>query len=193
MPILTEHENPPSKPFDCSIIEKEGTWWVAKVKPRQEKAFAFDLLEQGIDYYLPFYEKKTKRSDGKFRKSTLVLFPSYVPFVSEKPYGLLKKNRLATILSIEAQKRFKKEINQIYLAHTIDSILEPAPMKMPAEVGDAIEIIAGPLIGVQGMLSEITIEKAKVILEVKGLGNVKIFIDIRMIKKCGCISGLCAS
>jgi hypothetical protein len=29
--------------------------------------FAFELLELGVDYALPCYEKKVRRSDGKFR------------------------------------------------------------------------------------------------------------------------------
>jgi len=43
MPILSQKNIPTSKPFKDSILKKEGTWWVAKLKPRQEKAFAFVL------------------------------------------------------------------------------------------------------------------------------------------------------
>ncbi len=42
-----------------------------KVKPRKEKAFAYDLLEKKLEYYLPMYTKVTKRSDGKNGKHRL--------------------------------------------------------------------------------------------------------------------------
>lgn len=183
MPIISSKNNPPSKSFEGSILENKGTWWVAKTRPRQEKTFAFDLLEQGIDYYLPFYEKKSKRSDGKLRKSTLILFPSYVPFISEKPFELLKNNRIATILPIKAQQKFKSEIHQIYIVSTCGLHIEPVSLGPLAKVGDSIEIIAGPLCGGHGTISEITKNKVVIIFGVETLGSAKIVIDAFHIRK----------
>lgn len=181
MPILSDKNNPPSKSFECSILEKLGTWWVAKVKPRQEKAFAFDLLEQGIDYYLPFYEKKTKRSDGKFRKSTLVLFPSYVPFLSENPFGLLRQNRIATILPITDQKKFRAELNQISLAQESSVVIHPHCLSEREALsgGAEVRISSGILKGLTGSI--VSNQKKFMILTVTGLGSVKVIVNHQML------------
>jgi hypothetical protein len=52
---------PPSRFPDVPIEQAKERWWIAKVKPRQEKQLAFDFLEFGIEYYLPLYEKLTIR------------------------------------------------------------------------------------------------------------------------------------
>jgi hypothetical protein len=182
MPNLSAKNNPPPISFETSILEKEGTWWVAKVKPRQEKAFAFDLLKQGVDYCLPYYEKKTLRSDGKFRKSILVLFPSYVPFISERPYDFLKLGRITTILPVEAQQRFKKELHYLFLANASGTLIEPVLKTEQFLQGEPVEIIAGPLSGATGVVINTKNEKSAVILSIDGLGCAKIVIDVKEIK-----------
>lgn len=182
MPILPEKDNPPSKLFECSILEKEGTWWVAKVKPRQEKAFAFDLLEQGIDYYLPFYEKKTKRSDGKFRKSLLVLFPSYVPFISEKPFDHLNQNRVATILPVKLQERFKKELHYVSLSISSGVQIEPISTSGKFKSGDQVKIVGGPMCGAEGVVLDSFRNKISISLSIEYLGCAKITVDDIYIK-----------
>jgi hypothetical protein len=69
-------ENPPTRHPAGPISESKEPWWVAKVKPRQEKAIAFDLIARSIDYYLPMFTKVVRRKDNnKPRKSILSLFP----------------------------------------------------------------------------------------------------------------------
>jgi hypothetical protein len=179
---LVAKNNPPPKSFESLILEKEGTWWVAKVKPHQEKAFAFDLLKRGVDYCLPCYEKKALRSDGKFRKSILVLFPSYVPFISEKPYDFLKLGRIATILPIKAQERFKKELHYLFLANASGTPIEPVLKTEQFLRGEPVEIIAGPLSGATGVVVDIKNDKRAVVLSIDGLGCAKIIINVREIK-----------
>jgi len=182
MPILSAKDNPPSKSFDSSILKTEGMWWVAKVKPRQEKAFAFELLEQGIDYALPYYEKKVRRSDGKLRKSTLVLFPSYVPFICGAPHSeLLKKDRISVILPVKMQERFKKELHALFLAQAAGAMIEPVPAEMPYLVGESVEITSGPLSGTMGIVVDTRNEVRSVVLSVDGLGSAKVTVDVGMI------------
>lgn len=176
MPILSIKNNPPSKTFEGSILEKDGTWWIAKVKPRQEKVFAFDLLEQGIDYYLPFYEKKTKRNDGKIRKSQLVLFPSYVPFIIENPFNLLRKDRVVTFLPIGIQQKFKKNLQFILLANQTSTLIEPVTDYEKYEEGNTVEIIDGCLTGATGKIVMYAIDKGTVILSIAYLGFAKVEI-----------------
>ena len=78
--MLKPADNPdPRWPRDRSLAADLGQWWVARVKPRHEKALAGDLARQGVGYYLPLMTKRTVRRDnGKVRKSIVCLFPGYL-------------------------------------------------------------------------------------------------------------------
>lgn len=175
MSILSQNANPPTCNLNCSILDTEEIWWIAKVKPRQEKAFAFELLEREIGYYFPMYTKVSRRSDGKNRKTLLALFPSYVPFVSDNPYSLLKINRLATIVPVRAQTRFKKQLNQVYVANESGLQVEPVNT-FKYQRGDFVKIITGPLKGIIGKIirfrNQITIH-----LEVESMGFVCVSVN----------------
>lgn len=85
-------ENPlPRYPEGRDLQADTGMWVVAHLKSRQEKAFAQDLMREGIPYYLPLVEKRTRRRDnGKWRKSILPLFPGYVAVAApEEVWGEL--------------------------------------------------------------------------------------------------------
>lgn len=175
MPVLSLKDNPPSKPFASSILNKEGTWWVAKVRPRQEKVFAFDLLDQGVDYYLPYNEKKTKRADGKYRKSYLVLFPSYVPFITEEPYRFLNKNRIATILPVKAQKCFREQLNCIDEAYSSEHQIIPFENNSEYSLGESVKVIAGPCKDYSGHIVRINKNRCLVLnIEILGYAFVTI-------------------
>ncbi len=174
MPILAQKDNPPSKPFEGSILKKEGTWWIANVKPHQEKAFAFDLLKQGIDYYLPYYTNIVKRTDGKLRKSLLVLFSSYVPFISEDPYIFLRSKRVVSVLVILAQKRFKYQMNQIFTAN--QNHISVLPVKKKIIEGDLARIVNGPFAGITGKLTRFN-NLVSIVMEIDGMNSVSLLIN----------------
>jgi len=182
MPTISVKNNPPPKSFKASILEKEGTWWVAKVRSRQEKEFAFDLLDSCADYYLPCYLKKTKRSDGAFRKSILVLFPSYVPFISENPHDFLWHKRVEKILPVNRQAKFKEELHYIFLANTSGIPVEPVLETRSFTRGEPVEIIAGPLRGAAGVVVNTQNEKREIILSTDVLGYSKVTVDAEMIR-----------
>jgi hypothetical protein len=175
MPILSFKDNPPSKPFESSFLEKEGIWWVAQVKSRHEKAFALDLYNQGVDYYLPYYVKTKQRTDGKFRKSYLVLFPSYVPFIAREPFQYFKLKRVVNIIPIKAQKSFRIQLNYVHAAYG------PAHQVLPIEQnntfipGDPAEVIKGPCKGLSGKIARVNGNKCFV-LQVEILGSALVLI-----------------
>jgi hypothetical protein len=175
MSIISQKDNPPSRFPNRSILETEGTWWIAKLKPRQEKAFACDLLEREIEYYLPFYKKVTKRSDGKNRKTSLVLFPSYVPFVSDNPYSLLSLNRIATLMPVQAQMRFKKQLHYIYMINESSVQVNPVSNTVLLK-GELVRVISGPLINVIGKIMFFQGNNF-LVLEVDGMGSTYISIN----------------
>lgn len=175
MPILSQKDNPPSCFLNSSILMSEGTWWVAKLRPQQEKVFAYDLLERQIEYYLPLYTKVTKRSDGKNRKSLIVLFPSYVPFISENPYPLLTTKRVVTILPVTAQSRFKKQLNQIYMINESNVQMSPVTSN-EFTIGEVVNVVSGPLKGITGRVAKIQ-NMYSILITVDNLGCVCVNVN----------------
>lgn len=175
MPILTKKDNPPPKTFEESIIEKEGTWWIAKVRPRQEKSFAFDLFEQNVDYYLPYYEKKIKRSDGKIRKSYPILFPSYVPFISEQPHKIVDQKRILTILPIKIQSNFRIQLNFVYMSINYGQQILRMENSSKFALGDLVKVVNGPCKGISGRITNIKNDKY-ICFDVDSLGYIMICV-----------------
>jgi hypothetical protein len=179
MPVLALRDNPPSRFPEQSILDSQKTWWIAKVKSRQEKALARDLLDREMEYYIPYYTKTLSRTDSAApRKSLLPLFPSYVPFACEKdPWQLLKLGRISTILPVHAQMKFKTELNGIYMAYEKGISIVPAPVQK-YDIGQEVRVVAGPLSGITGKF--VRMNNAEFLLvAVEGLGGACVAIDAR--------------
>ncbi|MCL2443290.1 MAG: hypothetical protein FWD13_07470 [Treponema sp.] len=184
MPIIPVKDNPPTKSFESSILEKEGIWCVAKVKPQHEKKVAFNFLDLGIDYYLPYYLKSKKRKDRGVRNSIRVLFPSYVPFIgSESSRDFLWLKGIEKILPVKAQQRFKNQLNYIFLAIESGISIEPVPKTKSFVKGESAKIVSGQLIGAAGIVTNIQNEKSKVMLSTDILGRAKVIVDTVNVEK----------
>ena len=175
-------ENPPSRHPHRPIGEAQAPWWVAKVKPRQEKALAFDFIRQAIEYYLPLFTKVVRRKDNnKPRKSILPLFPGYISFSAEKPRlrDALRTNRVVNIIEIRHQKRFVDELSQIFLALEHGIAVEPFDEVYPE--GTKVLVVSGPLRGIRGVIAKIH-NNNKLILSVEGLGRAAVAVDSSQVK-----------
>jgi transcription antitermination factor NusG len=171
------NENPPARYPDRPLAESPQPWWVAKVKPRQEKALAFDFINKEIEYYLPLLTKVTRRKDNnKPRKSILPLFGGYISFSAEKTRlrDVLATNRAVNIIEIRHQKRFISELSQIYSALAHGVALEPCTESYPP--GTRVQVLSGPLAGIKGIISKIH-NQNKLILSVEGLGQAIITVE----------------
>jgi hypothetical protein len=180
--VIPLSKNPPSRFPEGPINQGDNPWWVAKLKSRQEKAFAFDLLNREIEYYLPMYTNITKRKDnGKNRKSILPLFSGYLSFCTDEitAQSLFSTNRMASLIKIKAQKGFVKQLNQIY--HTIDLKLPIAPLTLSnLSLGQEIVIDAGPMRGTKGHVVK-NLTNNMVAISIEGLGMAAITIDSTLV------------
>jgi len=181
MPIIPVKDNPPTISFASSILEKEGIWCVAKVKPQHEKKVAFNFLDSGIDYYLPYYLKKVMRKDRGFRNSILVLFPTYVPFISSERSRALWHQGVEKVLKVEGQQRFKKELSDIFQALESGTIIEPASKAESFVRGEGVEIIAGHFKGREGVVVNTRNEGIDVLLSTSVLGNYKVTVNSKIV------------
>lgn len=177
-------KNPPSRYPERSILEAEHRWWVAKIKSRQEKALAGDLLERKIEYFLPMYTKVTRRNDNnKPRKTILCLFPGYISFCPHKGFEreVFATNRVINLVEVRNQKRFMNQLEQIYLAFNRGISLQPIDNSEEYDIGQEVTVTSGPMYGLRGTIARIQ-SKHKLILSVEMLGKAAISIDTALVK-----------
>jgi transcription antitermination factor NusG len=152
--MLRLTDNPISRyPKDRPLDEDLGRWTVAHVKSRQEKAFAADLINGDISYYLPLIENRTRRRDnGKIRKSLLPLFPGYVAMaLDQNTKGrVYATNRVVSIVSVADQRQFVDELLQVQRA--IDGNMKVA-LQPSFTVGQPVRVKSGPMMGLRGEVS----------------------------------------
>lgn len=168
--MLKLYENPAMlTPEVDSVSELTGTWWVGYTKSRCEKAFAWEMLNRKIGYFLPM-RKKIIFSGGRKRSVMLPLFTSYVFFcgMSHDRYTALTTNRLCHTIEVRNQERFTRELARIEQALLSKLPIDSYP-QLP--VGTHCRVISGPMLGSEGTIIERFDEKARMILEVTVLGQ----------------------
>jgi len=168
--MLKLSENPAIlTPEVDSLAELSGTWWVAHTKARFEKAFAWDMLSHGIDYFLPLWEKIIF-SGGRKRRIMMPLFTSYVFFCGneEDRYTAMTTNRLCRTIEVVDQDDLKEELVRIEKALLSKAIIDRYP-HLP--IGSRSRIISGPMMGTEGVVVERKDAKARMVLEVTILGQ----------------------
>jgi transcription antitermination factor NusG len=176
-------ENPPQRFPDKPITESAGTWWVVKLRPRMEKAMAFDLIERNIDYYLPLYTKVSRRRDNnKPRKSVLPLFPGYISLCTDHVslMELYHTGRIVKSIIIKNQRRFVRDLEQVHVAIDLGVEVHPYPAHN-YEVGNVVEVYRGPLRGLQGHVARVD-KSERLIVSVEGLGSAVVSVDARCVR-----------
>lgn len=134
-------------------MQVEGRWWVAHTRPRAEKALAADLTRFGIPHYLPLHESVTRsRATNRVSRSMLPVFPGYLFFAATEELRLqaLKTNRIVNVLTVPDQEQLIGELRQIQRVLTSNTGFARKPR---LQVGHWVRIIAGPLEGVEGVVS----------------------------------------
>ena len=176
--MLKVSENPPiTWPEGGSIRDFAGQWWVAHTKSRNEKALAHDLIRRNISYFLPMSWKVRRRSRRTIR-SLLPLFNGYLFFCGEENerIELLRTDRVAHLIEVADQETLRGELMQIEQALRAGAPLTPYKY---IKAGQRCNVIAGPLIGLQGIVVR-TKGAARLVLQVDMLGqaaSVEIDVD----------------
>lgn len=174
----------PSRFPERPIHAATEKWWIAKVKPRQEKLLAQDFFENGIEYYLPLYIKNTPRTGSKSpRLFQIPLFAGYISFAQEKPHDIYTSGRVVSIIEVRHQKRFITEMNQIYCLLQGNAPLSPIiEEQQHSPPGTPVLITHGPFTGTRGIIHQNSTE-SEIILSVECLGNASLKIDPAWIKE----------
>lgn len=177
---MTKNNKPTSQPVptrfpDRPIDAATAPWWIAKVKPRQEKLLAKDFLTNNIEYYLPLCIRNTPRPGSQAPRIFHVpLFPGYISFAQEKPQHIFSSGRVVSVIEIKHQTRFIQELNQIY--HLLEGHAPLSPVTATFKPGTPVRIIHGPFKGINGVI-DTSSTTSTVILSVECLGNAVLKID----------------
>jgi transcription antitermination factor NusG len=172
--------NPPLRFPERPIDQAEEKWWLVKVKPRQEKSLAFDLIAKNIEYYLPMYTKVTyRRGTNKRRKAVLPLFPGYICVAQKVPNDLYSTGRVARVIEVKVQEKFVRELTQVDCALRNGYTIAPVEERFMEE--QEVEVVNGTLKGVKGIIVSVKKDR-KLILTVDGLGRAAVEIDMAMVR-----------
>ncbi len=132
----------------------EVKWLVIKTNPRAEKLVSSRLSEIGIENYLPIRRELKQWKDRK-KWVEEVLIKSYVFIKTSerlknevfKVFGVVRFLYVSKKLAVVSEKEI--EILTLFCKMNEVKIITKG-----FETGDKVEIIDGPLIGMQGILNE---------------------------------------
>jgi transcriptional antiterminator NusG len=179
--MLKVSENPPIIwPQTESIRDFEGQWWVVHTRSRNEKALAHDLISKDISYFLPM-SWKIRRKSRRTTRSLLPLFNGYLFFCGREHQRveLLKTNRVAHLIEVDDQQKLLDELVQVNQALQSGAPLTPHKY---IKAGQRCRVIAGPLIGLEGIVVR-SKNATRLVLQIDMLGQAaSVEIDIDMME-----------
>jgi transcription antitermination factor NusG len=155
-------------PDGLDLPGPEFPWHVAHTRSRQEKALARHLVSQKVAFYVPQYEKRTRRS-GRTFTSFLPLFPGYVFFRggSRERQAALRSHLVVRVLEVKDQALLGAELAELRRLQVSGACLTPLVELGP---GDEVRIVEGPFQGHTGIV-------------LRGQSQVRLVVSITMLRQ----------
>ena len=125
-------------------------WHVLYVKPRCEKKVAAHCGRNGVEQYLPL-RRETKIYQRRRVTVDKPVFQGYVfaRFGPVERPDVLRSHAVVTVIDVEDQARFERELDQVRQALEIDPTLEVERVLKP---GRRVRISTGPFMGLEGVV-----------------------------------------
>jgi transcription antitermination factor NusG len=146
-------------------------WYAVYIKSRAEKKANEELQFKNIESFLPLHRKLRQWSDRK-KWVELPLIPGYlfVRIKSMEHDRVLQSNYVVSFVRFEAKAAIIPDKQIDYLKLMLkQNVAEVEITSENFEPGQLIEVIAGPMIGLQGRLVSIN-GKNKLAIELEQLG-----------------------
>ena len=156
----------------------EKQWHVLYVKSRSEKKVFMSLTEKGIEAYLPLHKKLRQWSDRK-KIVEMPLFSGYIFVnINRSEYdNALKTNNVVCYITFEGKAATIRNRDIEYLKRILNQ--DNIQVELTTEnlsLGDKVEILSGPLMGLRGELIEFK-GKRKVGIKIEQI-NYTVMIEI---------------
>jgi hypothetical protein len=142
-------------------------WWVLHTRPRAEKSLARRCLRRDVSYFLPLHKKQWRNRGGRLLCSYVPLFASYL-FLFGDELGrvtALETNLVARCLAVDDQAQLHTDLARVHRLIVAGAPLTPEEQLEP---GDLVDIVTGPLAGMQGKVLRRG-KQLKVLVEVQFL------------------------
>jgi transcription antitermination factor NusG len=130
-------------------------WFALQVRARQEAGVGEQLKGQGYERFLPFYKVRKRWSD-RIKEMEAPLFPGYL-FCRFNPHDrlpILKTPGVIQIVGFNNTPAAVDEDEILSIQRLVASGVQHQPCPFLA-VGDRVRISAGPLLGLEGLLTDI--------------------------------------
>jgi transcription antitermination factor NusG len=152
MPILpAEPAVYPATLFAPAAAAEDGLkWWVAHVRPRQDKCLARRLFAARVPFFAPLAPKRTVVR-GRVVVAYVPLFAGYVFFRGspDDRARVLMTNRAAGVLAVPDQERLWADLRQVAAVLASGRPVFPEDRVEP---GAVVRVRAGPLAGLTGVV-----------------------------------------
>lgn len=148
-----------------------GNWYAIWTRSRHEQVVHDQLVERGIEAFLPTITRWSRWKDRK-KRVQWPLFPGYcfARFDPEHCLTIMKCPGVANIVSFEGKPAPipEREIENIRLLLRSDWQYDPCPL---IKEGMMVEVVRGPLTGVVGRLVRKEASRARLVLSVDLIGK----------------------
>ncbi len=163
--------------------EIASSWWVAHTRSRHEKTLADELEQIGIFCYLPLCQSVTRsRTTRRVTRSVVPVFPGYLFFAAdaEQRHRAMGTNHIARTLPVVDVAGLIGQLRQIDLALRSG---EPIARSARLAAGDRVRVIAGPLTGLEGVVTRWR-SAVRIVLNVEILGQaVSVEVDRDLVER----------
>lgn len=144
----------PEEPSDNS--QQQSRWYALYTRSRFEKRMLSELTDRRVEVFLPMREVLSRWKDRK-KRVWLPLFPGYL-FVhhvdsAENRYRILNLPGAVRFIGLHGHADPVPEEQILAIRRFLEShmSLDPYPY---VQVGTRVEVVAGPLAGIHGILVE---------------------------------------
>jgi transcription antitermination factor NusG len=137
---------------DATSPINHSEWYAVQTRPRHEKRVAEELRARAIEEFLPLHRTRNRWKNGVTADVELPLFPCYL-FVRLPLCERLRLLQLPGVIGFAVNSAhptaLAPEDIEALRALSVICRAEPHPF---LKAGDRVQIVAGPLAGVQGIL-----------------------------------------
>lgn len=148
-------------------------WYLVLTKPRAEEQARAQLLNQGYEVWLPLLTSWRKVTGGAWTQKTSPFFPRYL-FVRPSHEGQ-SIAPIRSTLGVSALVRFGIEPARLDeslfadLQRLVDAHAQRPDLRTsPFSAGENVSVTAGPLAGLEGIVTRSALERVTVLLQILG-------------------------
>ncbi|MGA6954454.1 MAG: UpxY family transcription antiterminator [Candidatus Acidiferrales bacterium] len=142
-------------PADSIVASPLYPWFALQVRTRQESSVGDQLNGQGYEQFLPMYKVRKRWSD-RIKEVEAPLFPGYL-FCRFNPHDRLPILKTPGVIQIVGFKEGPTAVDESEI-RSIQTLVAAGVPHQPwpfLSAGDRVRIDSGPLVGLEGILTEV--------------------------------------